>query len=265
MRQITKDTLQDEAQYLRLLVYGEPGVGKTWFAASAALSPETAPCLFLDFRGQVASLEHPRYKEVLAKKQLVILRLDHYKELNHVYSYLKSHGELGADSFGKLLPEFPRTVALDSLTELQRAEAMRRAGNRADTFLVDVEGPQIQDWGKLLNQFTLLAHLFYSLPMHVVFTALESVELSSTTGTEVPRVQSRRIALQGQAKRQLPAYALTVMRLVLSQTAGTHTIGYTAQDGVSVVKDQTGALPPKLGDPTLPGLVALLRGGEATQ
>ena len=46
----------ESVPYMNLLIYGEPGVGKTVLAGSAADHPDTAPILILDVEGGVTSL-----------------------------------------------------------------------------------------------------------------------------------------------------------------------------------------------------------------
>lgn len=260
MKHLKPAVLELEAQYLRLLVYGEPGTGKTWLGASAALDDTTAPCLYLEYRAQIASLRsNAKYMEAMKDGRLVILSLDEYSDLNHVYTWLfRGHGS--NDSFDNLFPNGPpKTVVLDSLTEIQRAEVMRISGNIPGKFVRDVERPQIQHWGSLLNQFTLLAHLFYQLPYHVVFMGLEAVDFASKVAGEPDRAVGYRLALQGQANRQFPAYALTVMRMDrAARNAQYYATGETK--GVKAkTKEQTGCFPGTIGGPTIPGMVKLLQ------
>lgn len=249
MKRVKLEDLQAQAQYLRLLVYGEPGAGKSWLCASACLTPETAPVLYLDYLGQVASLKsNPEYRKAMEDGRLVLLQLEKYADLNQVYSFLSTGKGPLADVMA-----MPKTLILDSLTELQRAEVMRRAGNKSGTFLTDIEPPQIQHWGTLLSQFTLLAKMLYDLPMHVVLTSLESVQLDMRE-----KIESRRPALQGSAKRLLPAYALTLMHLQrAARNMKGHNVGHT-NSTVARSKDQTGMFPAKVVSPTIPLLVKLL-------
>lgn len=252
MKLLDVNVLEEEAQYLRMLIYGEPGSGKSWFCASAALDEATAPLLYLDYHGQVTSLQsNPVFKAAMERGDLVILRIEKYEDLNPIYAWLRQGGK-GIPQLDELFPHPPKTLAIDSVTELQRAEVMRRAGNAPNTFLTDVESPQIRDWGELLNQFTLLAKLFYDLPLNVVFSALESVQLN-----EKERVTSRRPAFQGAAKRLFPAYALTVMHLERAREG--FNVGHT-RDLKARSKDQSGVIPAVIKSPTIPKLAALLSG-----
>lgn len=265
MKRIQATQLEEEAQYLRLLVFGEPGMGKTWLGASAALDPISAPCLFIEYRSQVASLRsNPAFAEALDDGRLVILQLSEYKELNRLYSWL-FQGYGSNKNFDDLFPEAPKTVIIDSLTELQRAEVMRIAGNVPNKFLRDVEAPEIKHWGSILNEFTLLANLFYKLPYHVIFAGLEEVDYGSRKVGESPPISGYRLAMQGSSKRQFPAYALTVMRLERApRNSPAFNVGHT-QSIKAKTKEQTGMFPTKIVGPTIPGMVKMLRGEQGGQ
>lgn len=269
MKHLKPEALDQEAKYLKMLVYAEPGAGKTWLGASAALDELTAPVLYVEYRSQIASLRsNPEYVAAMEDGRLVILSLDKYEELNFVYTYLFQLPQEGitaptpaggtiAALFTKHGP--PKTLVVDSLTELQRAEVMRRAGNTPNKFLTDVEAPQIQHWGQLLNQFTLLANKFYALPMHVVFMGLEDVDYAPRIVGQAPQVTGYRLALQGSAQRQFPAYALTVMRLERApRNSQAYCVGYT-QAIRAKTKEQTGRIPAKVVGPSIPALARMLQ------
>ena len=267
MKHLKPAALEQEAKYLRLLVYGEPGSGKTWLGASAALDESTAPVLYIEYKSQIASLRsNPEYVAAMEDGRLVILSLDEYEELNFVYTYLFQHAGCAPEStvptegIGPLFPNGPpKTLVVDSLTELQRTEVMRRAGNTPNKFLTDVEPPRIQHWLTLLNQFTLLANKFYALPMHVVFVGLEDVDYAPRIVGQAPRVTGYRLALQGSAQRQFPAYALTVMRLERApRNSQAYCVGET-QAIRAKTKEQTGVIPAKVVGPTIPMLAKMLR------
>jgi hypothetical protein len=259
MKHLKPEALEQEAKYLRLLVYGEPGSGKTWLGASACLDELTSPVLYVEYKSQIASLRsNPEYVKAMEDGRLVILSLDKYEELNHVYTYL-FRGQGSSESFDELFPTFPKTLVVDSLTELQRAEVMRRAGNPVGKFITDVEAPQIQHWGQLLNQFTLLPNLYYQLPLHVIFMGLEDVDYAPRIVGQAPRVTGYRLALQGSAQRQFPAYALTVGRL---ERAPRNSEAYCVMHTQAIrakTKEQSGKIPAKVVGPTIPALARMLQ------
>lgn len=260
MKRINSEMLREEARYLRLCCYGEPGSGKTWFGASACLDEATSPVLYIEYKAQIASLaSNPEYTQGIEDGSLVIVRLEKYKELDHVYTWMFT-GNFPEELF----KEPPKTIVVDSITELQRAEVMRKAGNPIGKFLVDIEAPQIAHWGTLLNQFTLLGNKYYDpeLPYHIVFLGLEAVDYGHRTIGEAPSITGYRLAMQGQAQRQFPAYALTVMRMERApRNSQAYAVGYT-QAVKSKTKEQTGCFPPKIVGPTIPIMVKMLEDGR---
>lgn len=262
---MSPESLDAELEYLRMLVFGAPGTGKTWLGASACLDELTAPALFLDYKSQVATLaKSPRFREAMQLGKLVVLRINKYEELNHVWAWLTGSPRKELEEAFK--GQRPKTVVLDSTTELQRSEVLRRAGNPAGQFLTDVQPPEIQDWNTLLNQFSLLSQLFfdsnrqYDLKMHVIFFALEAIDYKQREKSLVKDVTGYRVALQGQAQDQVPANAYTVMRLVkAAPNVPYYNIGYTRQH-LAHVKEQVGVFPAAIKGPTIPGMVRLLRG-----
>ncbi len=259
MRVVSVDLIEKEARYLRLMAYGQPGTGKTWFGASAGLDKLTAPCLFIEYKSQIASLRgSPEVLAAIERKDLIILRLSCYDDLSFIYTFLKTGKQAQLSKmFGGVMPA---SVVLDSLTELQRTEVMRRAGNPENRFLTDVMAPQIGNWGELLNQFALLARLFYDtdLECHMVFLALEQTEYRKVKGELEPQVAGYCPALQGQARDQFPAQALTLMRFVrAARNAKHHNIGIT-RAAKTASKEQTNAFPEKIEGPTIPLMVRLL-------
>jgi len=258
----TVESMEEMAKYLRLLVYGEPGTGKTWFCASAVLDETTSPVMYLNYHGQITSLRsNPKYIKAMDAGRLVILTLGNYNELNRIYSWL-FRGAGSSANLDKLFPVFPKTVIVDSITELQRAEVLRIAGNTPGKFAQEVLPPEIQHWGRLLNEFTLLADLFYHLPMHVVFAGLEAVDFGTREVGKPPQVVGYRLALQGQAQRQFPAYALTLMRLdKAARNAKGYNVGYT-RSSMAKTKEQSGMLPEKIPSPSIPLLAKMLRGSK---
>ncbi len=255
----TVESITELARKLRLMVYGEPGTGKTWFGASAALDELTSPVLYINYKGQIASLRaSPKYMQAIRDKRLVILTLKNYAELDHAYTWLY-RGAGSRPTFDKEFPEFPKTVVIDSITELQRSEVMRIAGNKPGKFTVDMAIPKINQWGKILNTFTSMADLFYHLDLHVIITGLESTIFREREVGKEPKAAGYRIALQGSGQTQVPAYALTLMRLDRAPANADHyAVGYTSSSMMKT-KEQTGMLPKKIPGPTIPMLARLLQ------
>lgn len=279
MRRITVDVLKEESQFLRLMVYGAPGSGKTWFGASACLRPETSPWLFLSYRSQIQSLASSlTYREAIEDGRLVVVELDKYEQINMWYNWLRlrrpGYNAKCDELFmrtkeGKV--HWPKGVTIDSVTELQRTEVMRRAGASDTEVQADVPAPKIQDWGKILHQFTLFGRLMFdspkTFPYHVVMCALEMsvYDDKDEQGKDKLNLSTKdispsgyKVAMQGQSQDLVPAYALTLMRLTRApRNVNAHARGLTYEPNAHT-KDQSGRFPRRIDGPTIPKMVAML-------
>lgn len=140
------------APWVKMCVYGDPGVGKSTFCATAP-----AP-LFLDVeKGTLVLKGKPEFKDVL------VLQVQDYKTLEKVYWELKEGG----------LPEI-KTVVLDTFTELQkrvldgivREQVLTNSLRKGNPYL-----PQLQDYGQNTHMLRRLLVAFCELDRHVIFTA----------------------------------------------------------------------------------------------
>lgn len=271
MKLETTESLNEKAEYLRLLVYGLPGSGKTWFGASAGTSPLTTPALFVNYKSQIASVrEYPN----LLPGGLKIITLDKYDDINIVYNWLKG---VPSKSFDKLFDgQKPKTLIIDSITELQRTEILIGAGAELgkEVLKVGALSPvHPKKWLAILDLFSLLARqTIHSLPMHVVFSCLQKDIFKPHTKNIMEQVlDDSRPFLQGQGKDIVPAYALTVMQLQAAKPgqiamAGDKKVevfnwGNLSRTSVaSMNKDQTGRFPKRIANPTIPKMVKMLKG-----
>lgn len=123
--------------WLKVLIYGKPGVGKTSFGITA---PKP---LYIQAEGGLLSVAEfePEYIEVKTMA-----------ELNAAYELLE-----GGDH------EY-ETVIIDSLTEIQSTVMKRITGDKA---------PRLEDWGVFSPEMARILRNFRDLPMHVVFLCLE--------------------------------------------------------------------------------------------
>jgi hypothetical protein len=141
----------EEAQpYVRIMVYGRNGAGKTRFAASG---PD---CLILDFNE-----EGTRSARGTGAK---VLPISTWPDVDLAYWYLKR----GDHDY--------KTVALDTITgmaEICMNRVLRESVDRDPN--KDPKSPRRQDWGTMGQMMKEQLLRFRNLPMHVIFTAQERV------------------------------------------------------------------------------------------
>jgi hypothetical protein len=202
---------------LKALIYGNSGVGKTTLLGSACECEETSPLLVLDAGGQPISL---RFSE----PPPLILELEDVGDLNAPYAWLSEqqpwamieehHESVPFASavwnfFGGVQGKF-KMVAIDSITHVQRLMGDLIVGNR---FVSPGDIPKaLEGWGqwrKMLGGTDNIAKRFYSLPMHVMLTAL-------TRHSELPTMGIVQYYpfLRGQSALEVPSRAELVGRLM---------------------------------------------------
>lgn len=153
-------------EYLNLLVYGEPGVGKTRLAGSAADHPDTSPVLILDVEGGVVTLRNKPEIDVI--------------QVRDVETIIKVHDELQKRNGGGY-----KTVVIDSLSELQKldmrtvmTEEKARAKNPDS---IDKDVPTQKAWGKSQERLRRIIRGFKDLPVHTIMTAKLTTLTDETT------------------------------------------------------------------------------------
>lgn len=151
----------DEANpYLKILVYGRNGKGKTRFAASgpSVLIGDVNEKGTLSARGTGAK----------------VFPIDKWSDVDDLYWYLKR----GNHDY--------ETVALDTLTALTAMcmkYVLKESADRDPTR--DVDLPERRAWGKVGKLMGEQIYRFRNLPMHVVFTAQERTVGDAEEGEEV--------------------------------------------------------------------------------
>ena len=173
------------ARSLTVVVHGESGVGKSWFADTAP-----GPRLVLDAEGGNkftpskkttwdASKDDP--PEADGSWDTCLVTIPNFQVLGQVYQWLNS----GKHPF--------KSVVLDSLTEIQKKCMDSIAGTNQ---------PTQQDWGALLRQMESLVRLFRDLTMHPK-KPLESVVIVAMTSVKDDKYRAH---VQGQLGVTLPYF-----------------------------------------------------------
>src|SRR5215472_2249745 len=100
--------------WINALIYGEPGVGKTYLCGTAEDHPDTTPVLYLDIDGGVTTLRHRSSLHVKAVRSIEKIKRgdEQILGINEVYEML-------FQSIDKDTGKMPyKTVVIDRLDEL---------------------------------------------------------------------------------------------------------------------------------------------------
>ena len=215
--------------YLNLLVYGEPGVGKTYMAATAQDSPHTTPVLFLDVEGGTTTIRK--------RKDVDVKRINSIDELVAVHKLLHDEND-----------GYYKTVVIDSLTELQKLDMrdiMREVSQRRPDLDPDV--PSMREWGKSAEHVRRIVRGFRDLPMNSVMTALSTVERDENG------VVTYSPSLPGKLKMEIPGF-MDIVGYLSAQIENEETIRRIqfAKSRRVIAKDRTDSLPATMDYPTIP-------------
>ncbi len=184
------EAVERRERHLKLLIYGNYGVGKTTLAASALQVPQMQDVLMISAEAGDLS--------VMDMKGLDAITIKDFKALGQINEYLKQHcvardegndkrlKELEAAVRGVELAEIKkpkkyRTVIIDSLTEVE-AYCFNQLLNITDATRLDEE-TQSSEWTEYKKNHTMMLRVvraFRDLPMHVIFTAAEQYQQDET-------------------------------------------------------------------------------------
>lgn len=184
------ETVQRRERYLKLLTYGNYGVGKTTLACSALEVPSMRDVLMINAEAGDLSVDH--------LEDLDAITVRDFRTLGRINEFLKQHckaRDVGdKDELIKMeaflrdvdekdikKPREYRTVILDSLTELE-AYCFNQLLGITDTTRLDEEA-QSAEWTEYKKNNTMMLRVvraFRDLPMHVIFTCAESYTQDET-------------------------------------------------------------------------------------
>lgn len=184
-----KVTQPQDNQFLKALIFGPPGQGKTTLLGSAQLDERTNPMLLLDFEGGVQSL---------VGLEIDVVRITGWPAYNEVYSELVKgktpYKSIGIDSISE--------TNIFALLQILRDEGPQRK---------DKDLLEQRDYGKSNVQIRRLVRDFRDLPVHVFFTSLSKEVVDPREGTiKTP-------ALSGQLAEEIPGLMGLVGYLALTE------------------------------------------------
>lgn len=233
-------------EYINLLLYGESGIGKTYFTGTADDDPRLRPLCIFDVEGGMMTLRN--------KPGIDVIRVRSVKEVQNKYNAIyRSIKE------GKL---YYKTFGIDSLTELadlDMKDEMKIAYER-NPEKVNIDVPSPREWGIVRNHIRMIVRAFRDLPAHIVFTASLGID-QKPESKEPPKY---RPGFAGKLQREVPGFA--------------DIVGYyrAASDGLGgnvrrlqvvgtervVAKDRTSVLGDYIDNPTLGSIWDIIEGVE---
>jgi phage nucleotide-binding protein len=151
------------SKYLKVLIYGEPGVGKTTFAATAP-----SPLLIDVERGSRSVLNVNNPVDVLEYKSVL--------QVEKIIEYL----EKGNPTFDKY-----ETIVIDTITELQARlvdQQLRQAGGGAPLYKADWGV-----WGENAQRLRMMFSMFRDINKNLIATAHTKSDKDDETGIDFIR------------------------------------------------------------------------------
>ena len=155
---------------VKMLVYGDPGVGKTVFSCSGDRT------IFIDVEGGSLSIQK-RIKD----KKVVRKRFDTFDEIEEFVRGLREKGSK-AD-----------TLVIDSITELQKKLMDSIVVQHPEVKRPYGDGLTVGDWGYNTERMRRFIRMARDLDMNVIFTALAMDEKNEMTGAvkTLPKMSSK--------------------------------------------------------------------------
>lgn len=155
------------AQYnLKMMMHGEPGVGKTTMLATANLHKLTAPILIVNVEGGMLSITD--VQAIGLNEPPDVIDLEDFDRLEDIFWYLAKgdhpYKSVGIDSLSEL-----QVVNLEGIVR-KLVGSSSKSGAKRDS-LDDVWQ---DDYGTSTQQLRRLIRRFRDLPMHVFFTCHSS-------------------------------------------------------------------------------------------
>ena len=239
-------TLDQESSILRVIYYGDPGVGKTTAAASMA---ELGKIIYIDaeeglkgaaLKRHGVPIENIEPHRDISYEALTKLASELPLRLNRKDPPIGLVWDSITASVGALLAELTTAAA-----ERAKSKGIVRASYTA----------QQDDWGDVVAQVRELMRKFRSLPIHLVMTA------HAKRGTDEDGRVRVGPATSPALQTDLMAYTDSVVMMRVEEIAGEpYRVGLCQPEGKYDAKDRIGLFPARLVEPTFPRMLAYVAG-----
>ena len=237
------------ATYVKVLVYGTSGVGKTTFAGSAEDIPEARRVLLIEpvqEKGTMTLAAQGR------GEHLDVMQLMQFSAtVDPVKNVVAAHG---LDSIIKYLREVQhpyKTLVIDGIKGIQKLclDGVMDVACRMDS-KVNRDMPQLQHYGIVTNQMRRTLQAIVGLDMNIIFTCFQKEVKDELTGAI-----SLKPDLMDQLSNELPGMVDIVGHLtgrldVVNNVKVIRRALLVQPDGRSVAKDRSSGLGPVVEDPT---------------
>jgi len=220
--------------WLNMMIYSDPGVGKTHFVGTAQDHKLTAPLLVFDVDGGITTLRK--------RKDVDVIQVRSVKQLIQGYRMLFN----AIPSDGKKFPY--GTVAIDTYSELQQLdlkEIMTQFAKINDK--IDPDVPDMRGYGKSGTHMRDIVRAFRDLPCNTIFTC------HSESDRDNNMKLINKIKLVGKLRVDIPGF-LDIVGFYRSEMDGEELKRFMQFQGTETVvaKDRTGAFDAVEVNPTIP-------------
>ena len=190
-----------EERYIKMLIYGPFGSGKTYLAASAKHVPDMTDVLMINVDGGDKTLSEPddAIDEITITDLTTVQRVVEFLRL-----HIKYRDSNHPDAKKKLLelelmyrgvagdePKRYNTLIIDSLSEVHRLTMNQLLG--VDMTTTEVDSPDRdttwKDWGQSSSIIMKMIRLFKVLPMHVFGVCPAETKTNEKTGATMTQPQ----------------------------------------------------------------------------
>lgn len=203
----------DELDKLKILVYGEPGAGKTVLAGSAQDCKSMKNALMISVEAGTLSIRD---------RDIDVLDPDSIREFRNIFDWIASHARfrqqfedsgyedddaldnlkmLHKDLFKEETdePKLFRTVIIDNLTEVNTLASDEVLDVDKDSIVLDPPIERRRDWGKIKKMVGKIVRDFKNLPIHTIITAHKTKDGDEPDSKFKP-------AVTGNLKDELPGF-----------------------------------------------------------